>query len=791
VADVADVATKRLFVFTASDADARDHIEKSIARPIDPHLCATHFEKALLDVVRAESGDGQFYAWGATPGAGNQRTWGALQPGDFVLAYQAGVYTFTTRVISKHRNEAFAKALWGTRPDGETWELVYFLTRPVPIRVPIQELAAFLPGRYFGFIRVDDERTNRILAQYGSVERFIAERITERKSAGYVLIRSNVGSEWRDEEGKSYHFGTTVPNYKSIVPGTEFILDRRFPDGKKIIAKGRIGNVTPEPSEGSSRTFRAQFAPYEPIDPPTVVTPPMEEALRALPGYNPQHSIRVLTKEVFERLTKPAAWIFQANPEIYDVRAAIHTLPEIMWLALQHKDEILPGNRVYLWESGPTGGIVGVAEVLDPVSAREEPTREAPFVRDSQKLSGPQPRVNLRMRRIVDPILPRGKIQAHPKLANLSILRQAQGTNFPVTSEEDEVLSGMLGGPPVDIERILAKLHNEGFVFPESLVKNYLLSIRTKPFVLLTGMSGGGKTALTRLIAAALDEPHCVIAVKPNWTDSHDLLGFYNPITGQYVREQTLTFILRAVSEYAARGDQARQYHLCLDEMNLSRVEYYFAEILSAMELPDRAVYLHSAPEIDGIPGTLVLPPNLVVVGTVNIDETVQPFSDKVKDRANTIVVPIDMAAYVGLLRTGVPPQGNAIKQKAFTYAQTDEGKRALDMLVRVHQLLVPQQMHFGYRIVDEILAYMAENAAMHFLPFQEAMDLQVDQKILPKIKGRGDAFEKLLACTGGHCEHCLHCLFTGADFPHSAERVVRMAALLRETGYTAYEATY
>jgi 5-methylcytosine-specific restriction endonuclease McrBC GTP-binding regulatory subunit McrB len=156
----------------------------------------------------------------------------------------------------------------------------------------------------------------------------------------------------------------------------------------------------------------------------------------------------------------------------------------------------------------------------------------------------------------------------------------------------------------LEIDAILAKLQDEGFVFPETLVKNYLLSIRTKPFVLLTGMSGGGKTALTWLVADALGEPYCPIAVKPNWTDSHDLSGFYNPITGRYERQEALDFILEAASEYADRGVNARRYHLCLDEMNLSRVEYYFAEILSAMERPTRTVYLHSERDRDGVPGT-------------------------------------------------------------------------------------------------------------------------------------------------------------------------------------------
>src|SRR5207302_5680156 len=135
----------QLFVITASDPSAREHVEKSIAHPIDPNLCAAHFSEQLLNQVKAQSGDGQLYAWGAIPGRSNTRNWALLRPGDFMILYQTGFYTFVARVITKQKNKAFAKALWKTRADGETWELMYFLTHPSPTRVPIQELFNPLP----------------------------------------------------------------------------------------------------------------------------------------------------------------------------------------------------------------------------------------------------------------------------------------------------------------------------------------------------------------------------------------------------------------------------------------------------------------------------------------------------------------------------------------------------------------------------------------------------------------------------------------------------------------------
>ena len=90
---------------------------------------------------------------------------------------------------------------------------------------------------------------------------------------------------------------------------------------------------------------------------------------------------------------------------------------------------------------------------------------------------------------------------------------------------------------------------------------------------------------------------------------------------------------------------------------------------------------------------------------------------------------------------------------------------------------------------MDEILAYMAENDTTEFLPFADALDFQVIQKILPKVHGRGSAFEKSLACLEGKCGSCLKCVFTTTRLIRAVERIERMAAILRETGYTSYDA--
>lgn len=120
-------ASRRLFVITASNEQAKQHVQKTIANPIDPAICAAHFPADVLDQVSRKSTDGNFYAWGARPGKRNEPNWNTLQEGDYVFLYQDGDYTFWMRVISKHRNRAFAEAIWELHPEGNTWEFMYFL----------------------------------------------------------------------------------------------------------------------------------------------------------------------------------------------------------------------------------------------------------------------------------------------------------------------------------------------------------------------------------------------------------------------------------------------------------------------------------------------------------------------------------------------------------------------------------------------------------------------------------------------------------------------------------------
>lgn len=265
------------------------------------------------------------------------------------------------------------------------------------------------------------------------------------------------------------------------------------------------------------------------------------------------------------------------------------------------------------------------------------------------------------------------------------------------------------------------------------------------------------------------------ISVRPDWTDNRGLLGYYNPLIRRYVPTDLLALMLRA------EADPKRPYFAILDEMNLAKVEHYFSDFLSCLEsrregpdgeIQQEGLVLHHESErvtfggSDGepvdVPCSLKIPPNLFFTGTVNIDETTYMFSPKVLDRANTIEFnDVDLMAYGRLASPDSAVDGFRLKGDLSLESFKLPTMQAYDalpgstkeLLAALNDVLMPFQLHFGYRVANEIALYLYHAEAL-VGDSATALDLQILQKVLPKLHGSRAKLERPLESLLYFCVH-------------------------------------
>jgi hypothetical protein len=176
-----------------------------------------------------------------------------------------------------------------------------------------------------------------------------------------------------------------------------------------------------------------------------------------------------------------------------------------------------------------------------------------------------------------------------------------------------------------------------GLYYTPETMRALFASMGTSKIIILEGISGTGKTSLPYALGRFFQNPATICSVQPSWRDRSELLGFYNEFTKRFSE----TDFLRAVYEATYRQDPNI---IVLDEMNLARIEYYFAEFLSIMEMPNVSEWnidLVAAPQPDDPKhlkdGKLLIPQNIWFVGTANNDDSTFTITDKVYDRAMSI----------------------------------------------------------------------------------------------------------------------------------------------------------
>ena len=257
--------------------------------------------------------------------------------------------------------------------------------------------------------------------------------------------------------------------------------------------------------------------------------------------------------------------------------------------------------------------------------------------------------------------------------------------------------------------------------------------LERKHFVILSGLSGTGKTLLPLLYARAVHglsdmeapDPFLLVCpVRPEWTDPTGLSGYYDVLSNRYI----VPPFLEAVMLATAHADSP--VFVVLDEMNLARVEYYFSDVLSCIETGEKLQLHSNSVPLEGstgvgIPAELTLPPNLYLTGTINIDETTSTVSDKVLDRAVVIdMSDVDIVSYLKALETGEAKLKDAC---AVT------GGR----LVAVQARMAQHGLGFGYRVAEEAVRYQAfVQDHIAGASADATLDELMVQKVLVKLRG-------------------------------------------------------
>jgi len=306
------------------------------------------------------------------------------------------------------------------------------------------------------------------------------------------------------------------------------------------------------------------------------------------------------------------------------------------------------------------------------------------------------------------------------------------------------------------IKQIHQYILARGFTYSEKDIANLYLSLRTKPFVILAGISGIGKTQLARNFADAITAKCELVPVKPDWTDNSDLIGYFD-LNNKFQEKEIVRIIRKAIS------NPKKIYFVLLDEMNLARVEHYFSDFISIIEtrrfekanIKTDPIVKDAATYGDHKLSRLYIPSNVYVVGTVNMDETTHPFSRKVLDRANSIELSeVDLEWNKNSNKEAVAIEGIDNDFLKANYVNsgdlTDKDKGVLipvlEKLKEINVILKTADLQIGYRVRDEMCFYMLYQREIDdILSFDEALDYQVMQKILPRIQGSSRRIQLLL----------------------------------------------
>lgn len=357
-------------------------------------------------------------------------------------------------------------------------------------------------------------------------------------------------------------------------------------------------------------------------------------------------------------------------------------------------------------------------------------------------------------------ILENPEIELETKDRDAVICDKKETKEFPV--EETNFLKQTLKYYPMKnesltpyLQSVQAKMGNKGFYYPAELIKRYYLSIKSKPFVMIKGRVGSGKTSFPRLFAEAIgaipeNGRYQRTVVEKNWEDERHLFGTLDS-RGHFIPGPVMK-LLKSAKEYPEKP-----HFFLLDEMDQSPVEDYFRLFLEGingnkdtfLEREDFGSDITAFREYGG----LRFPDNLYIIGTINEGQGNYPVSPRVIDSGNIIEMPVvEIGAF--------PNYGSPIGERDWENSQFKMQKKAhglpeilerlMHLLNEVQKLLISFNRPMGYRGKNEILAFGINNGVEGLFTENEVIDLAIVQRILPALdfgaKENADVF-KALTC--------------------------------------------
>lgn len=381
------------------------------------------------------------------------------------------------------------------------------------------------------------------------------------------------------------------------------------------------------------------------------------------------------------------------------------------------------------------------------------------------------------------------------------------------SKQHSSIEKSMIKNKDFDINAFSDSLTKSNLQFNDKLVQRFVASLLTKPFVILTGLAGSGKTKLAQSFIQWMcesEEQYKLVAVGADWINREPLLGYPNGLKDdEYVMPDN--GVLQLMINASKSENQDKPYFLVLDEMNLSHVERYFADFLSIMESDD-SIKLYTggkraSTDSDIIPETISWPKNLFIIGTVNIDETTYMFSPKVLDRANVIEFRLDENDLKGFLAepknvdlSQLVSEGAAMASSFITLSKqndTASNETLNDTLVEFFKELKTIGAEFGYRTAFEIHLLFAQFSKLDSsLSEEDKIDFAVMQKLLPKLHGSRSKIVKSLealmkVCLKDAAEFNLSKLDALQEdqikYNVSFDKLKRMYANALSNGFTSY----